>query len=1024
MPRATRTSAKKPKSRVYESKTVPKQQYFPHRRKTVRRPDGGHDVSEKKQITLTPGKVRRTDTIGDSDEDEDNLEIEEDWADSDVVSSRGSRHAEGVKSESVAINKKKKRTSDAMQPDTDEDDDPAPRTAKRTRNSTAPKPSRSTSCDSGSARNDSADSSSEREMVKATKRRQVRRQSTMTQILDGRLPDFDTPEPQYKPLRKGSRRSGSGKMSKDKKQQTLTQMVPGLGSFEILSDDDIGEENEGEATEERNDRSHSSAGSTTMSKPNSPKTPTRETSRQQARHISPSHNNANPHDIEQPEGDEGLPAMHIEDDDTEDEYQPTQFIEAPVLKRTRATRGTTKAQLPTPSPAQQHSAQRSARLRFGLLSTPEKRRIREIPSSQSPSESLLSTQNTPQKSGRSPLKRRSGNVLECAETPSKRKQVAFQLADQEDIPAPPTLRRFASTIQDSEDEDEEIIESDEEYEARNTTSNKTHTDPRKKGVSATGLAIGAETQAVLHSIDQACAATDNVDERTVRESSDDFEEPSVRFNSSNELGNSRKRSPEEQAAERIPGRINDKTSHSRLKHDLSKTASPTTPPPPSRQTRSKGLHEDDATTVLRQSPSDKQSGSLPPDNRREFQDTYPSSPLIFIGDSSDEEQEELSLTPSVITNTHTRQTSPSPLPKTPQAAKSPRIIVPVSPSPLRPRTKPGELEEEEEEENEEESQLSTLHSAAAEQQLHSEYATYSQFRPPGPPASSMQVAHDTRFSYQDTPRPPTWTKSTQQQHSPSTHYSHHNNNNIHSDISQATTIDEPTQDLPPVIVHSTPEKAVKTKRSIKQEQPEPEPEPEPELELEPAAAAVVVESSSPPQPPPLVIPSSFPTPSKHTQYRALFPSSPLAPEIETQYYNPGADEDNKSPLLYTATATAPTMMLSRGDGVGASGAGKGYTQWLAHGHHQLSGEDDEDGENLDLHLGHHHGYNHLDGTVDADEEEEMMSMLERRVKREEEIYEGEEEEENWEDFSIPGLPPRIDFADVGRDDGEASEMEL
>ncbi|CAI6316269.1 unnamed protein product [Periconia digitata] len=955
MPRSTRVSNKNTTPKVYESKKVPKQQRFPHKRKIVRRPDS-NDVSEKAQTKLTPGKLKRTATVGDSEDDEDTMEIEEDLGVSDGVETEGKTPpAVALKSESSAT-KGRKRTSDALLHDIRKEEAPVQRISKRSKKSTAhsktPSATRvSLETELSATHEDNTASPSESEMAKDTKQRR-RRQSTMTQMLDGRKPALDTPEPEYKRVRSGSRRISSGKKTAkgDQKQRTLTQMVPGLGSFnQATSDEDI----ESDADNEMDEPLHNDALAQRLARhagdgiKSESISPVAASGRRKGVRVKPVASPRLQDDalLNGKESQyESLLVVRSGDDDTEDEYQPTQFIASPSLKRTRASRRSTTLQLPTPAPTEKRN-----RPRFGLLSTPEKRRIREIPSSQSPAESLLSTQNTLQKFNSSPLKLRSNNALSRIETPSKRKQVTFQVLDENAVPPRPKLHKFASTIPDSEDEDEELIESDFDQGTSDfgVGTQPSFTRPRSP---AAGMAVGAETQAMLRSIDEACMNIQTT--QTPRESSRETEERAMRVDSSFELGIAESMSPKshgENVDPDIPPSSQPTTSHIGINHE-----------PP------------DLANLAACSPASEH------ENRRVLQDTYPSSPMAFIAVSSDEDGEEPSLTPSINTKPNKRKRSSSPLDRSDQAPTSSRNDVLTSSSTLQPSTNPKEVTRGNEAGaggDEEESQISNLLSAAAEQQLHSEYATYSQFRPPGPPASSMQVAHDTLFTYQETPRPPR-TERTPHQHS--------SNPNLHSDISQATTIDEETQTQTPtrardpptaitdaaaVIIRSTPPPPEDHTAPAADDLPLPlsgpsTPKPAPMIKDEQQQHQenlLAIFSSSPTRPPPLVIPSSFPTPSKVlTQYQH-FSSSPPLPQDQDD-----ADNDNEA-WTYNGHANTEnennsSLILTRGDGVGASGAGKGYTQWLA------VMEKDED----------------------CNEENEA---------------ELESDSESWKNFSIPAGPP-------------------
>lgn len=138
--------------------------------------------------------------------------------------------------------------------------------------------------------------------------------------------------------------------------------------------------------------------------------------------------------------------------------------------------------------------------------TPPRRRLLEIPSSQSPPESPLSTQKSTERHSRYPLEERSSNPQDLLESPSKGRiaatsnQAIRKLVPQTNkvvkgertgFSPTPLHRIFQSTIQDS-DEEEELGSDDED------TDTNSHT-------------IGDETQAVTNQIDPACTNTDPID---------------------------------------------------------------------------------------------------------------------------------------------------------------------------------------------------------------------------------------------------------------------------------------------------------------------------------------------------------------------------------------------------------------------------------------------------------------------------------------------------------------------------------
>lgn len=294
--------------------------------------------------------------------------------------------------------------------------------------------------------------------------RTLQRQSTMTQLADGRRPSISADEPEFNPTKRHSRTSWSGtggrERGRDKKQRTLTQMIPGMGRLSKAELEELGDLD----ADLEDDNTNKDAVSQTLVE-------------QGLLEIGvPTHMAASGQlsdDIKNDAlqsgeaGQYGRPAMlHIRSsvaiqsgevtikDHDEKDYNPTQFIDAPTLK-TRQTPRRAATEKPSKNVAEPVKPVKS---RFSLLSTPEKRRIFEIPSSQSPAESVLSTQDSPGRSRRSALRERDLNASLVPETPSKRRQVTFE--DSTIRSAPPALRKFESTIRDSEDEDESDFESD------------------------------------------------------------------------------------------------------------------------------------------------------------------------------------------------------------------------------------------------------------------------------------------------------------------------------------------------------------------------------------------------------------------------------------------------------------------------------------------------------------------------------------------------------------------------------------
>ncbi|OAG12191.1 uncharacterized protein CC84DRAFT_1201254 [Paraphaeosphaeria sporulosa] len=817
----TRSGNKTANFKAYFSKkAAPHQQHFPHWRKVVRRPDP-HDDGGKKQMKFLPEMMRRRSTVQDSD-DEGGESVE----DEDVEEVQRKRAG-------------KKRNSDVMcemvKVEEDSEEDPVQQTPKRRRKDalvdTAQRSTKRRRAAAAVAQVPESEASDETEQEVAPKPR-LRRQSTMTQIVDGRSPGPGSIEPDFKPFKRTPRTSWGGKgnkkdTKKDVKQRTLTQMVHTMTPLVLDSDEEV----EGSETDEEVDAAYHSF----------------------------IYGNE-----EEAGAERHAPAEFVEegtlsivegsfqvaeDDSGEDEYQPTQFIEAPA-KKSRRTPLRSSIRL-RDTPASKSPASASPKTRFGLLSTPEKRGVFEIASSQSPPETLLSTQNTPQRSGRRPLKPRSVNVLRMAETPSKRgadipskrKQVTFQDGPQEQIP-PPALRKFASTIPDSEDELGDLSESDGQFDVDGVRQD-TQARPRDANGLISGADIGEETQAMLLDIDRACANPPRNTVQAGREKSEELGEPIDRYDAeaSQELG---LQSPSHPAS----SSTNEKSSEVSELPPL-----PFSSPKPcelAAANEEPGLFTDNPTTptTVHQLPSS------PP--IKDFRTQSPT--MMFAEDETPEEADEPVTAVASQPSTPTKQLRSSPVEDfrtnstipmfdddqpsedlddvptaTPAALRHPDIQVFRSP-PAHLRPEPS-------------------HSSQAEQQLHSEYQTYSQYRRPAPFPSSMHVAHDSHYSYQATPRPLPKVHSTQ--FLPDMHFSH---------VSQATTVG-PTQISPKTtpqkpkvkIEHMFPRSATQTPKRHRQDRSA--------TTTPKSLRAFGLPMSSPDAshpPPTLFIPSSFPSPARVT----------------------------------------------------------------------------------------------------------------------------------------------------------------
>lgn len=836
----TRQSNKDRSFKVYYSKKAPQQVHFPHRRKTVRRPDPvAQDGSRKGQAKLLSEKLKlkRVNTICDS-EDED----EEDLEDGGVVIKCEANDEQNIEQSTRTQAHGMKRRSDNLDEDNGNDDLPANHNPKRTRRAAAPSSSHRTK--RVKVESEDEDISPPPSRRKWSLSRSLRRQSTMTQLAEGRRPASDTEEPTYKPVKRATRRSWGGQSSKakDAKQRTLTQMVPGIRLSGVVSDDDLEEELSDVDTEaERTDsQAYDDAFAARLAREG--------LMQDQGASADMADGEQQPavkkEYVHQPNELSSLivPSVEADDEETDEEtYHPTQFIEAPTTRTRRSLRTTpaTKQQISSAANVSPVALRSIRQSKFGLLSTPEKRRIREIPSSQSPADSPLSARSTRSKIHRSPLKECTGNNANIPETPSK-KYVTFQIPAKEAV-APPSLRKFESTIQDSEDEEDDILEDNEKHHGRSIGE---HTQAMIENINnaATSEAVGAETLAALDQIDHACAGNDNRDEdgktaaRSDRISSEELGTAARRldqYEDSQELGEpyvDRDDGHQESHAVLLPPdpaalkAKQEPMSNSDVFPDTGAESSIGADEPAA-------VQDEPSSAGIELSTASEQVPSSPPIIQQAVEDTCPSTPMVIM-DSSDEDDED-QLNPT------------SPLRSTPRVAKSP-AIVPEQSMDLNvasiqvPQSPPAQHETQE------------SHTSKAEQQLHNEWFSYSQYINARPiQSSSMHVSHD-KFSYDATPRPPLPTARGQ----PSGYYT-----------SQATTVDEVT---PKKNRTQRPSSENTTPHRIASSQP-------------------VI---SPSKPPPLFIPSSFPSPTK---VRMEDWSSPIIGNTQATYGVGGSLEDFSIP---------------------------------------------------------------------------------------------------------------------------------
>lgn len=802
MPITTRTSNKNASFQAYYTKKIPKQRNFPHRRKIVREKQGhGQDVREPKQMTFLPEKMRRQLVKDSEDEYEEGGEDEEvDKSKDAVVSRRG-----------------KKRSRETVE----EDQEPVRSSPKRRRRATpkkrkprfSPIDAESTSDDEEPAPPASSHLSESEEKEDTRSRR--RRQSTMTQLVDGLGPQPRDEEPQFKRIESGrARRSLSKVRGKDKQQRTLTQMVPGLMSSGITSDEDM-EEDTGEDGEAYNNALAVHFAEQGVFQPNADQNIVEKGAKQRC-------SARRPKEIASFDPD-------ADGEDSEDEYEPTQDVHAPILRVKRRSRRVSRRQSIEPSATENAhpTPQKCATPRFSLLSTPEKRKIREIPSSQSPSESLLSTQSAPA-SRRLPLRARSGNTQNPPETPSRRKRVTFQAPAEDANLLDLAKRKFRNFVQDSEGEDEDLVEEDDELTEGQEIGTETQASILGINNAIQGRNIGSETQAILDQIDQACAHAD--EDAAWREM-----EPSQELVSVVDARHSQhSQDLEEQQCDQAdlgeassPHNSLHRLKHTRLEQEFNAKGRSSMPPPLAGLT----THQYELNTTNVVNPAHHDEVHIP----EQHEGVKPTGSPIFI---KDEPESDEAASPTPLQDPGL---APHSTPYEPTDLDGEPIQVARSPTPAHPETQ----------------ETSRSQCSKAEQQLQSEWFSYSQY-PHAAPSSSMRVIQDGN-SYQANPfsdpavrelAPPQWS----------------------APLSQATTVDG-TQITP----KRTPEKRIlsanTTPHRISSSQP--------------------TFTSPDKAPPMLVIPSSFPSPSR--SYRDW--SSPVLGMERSQMMGLESVEDFSIPAL-------------------------------------------------------------------------------------------------------------------------------
>ena len=622
----------------------------------------------------------------------------------------------------------------------------------------------------------------------------------MTQIADGRRPSTGTDEPDFIPVKRRPRVSWGGistERERDKKQRTLTQMIPGMGRLSMEELEELSDFDANLADDETNN----DAVSQSLLEQGLLKVDACQ--QEAAVKMRTGEMEADVVNVQKAEGCDSPVLAHdqfsvvvhsvetLPEDDDGEEYQSTQFIEAPA-RRTRQTPRRTATKQPT---SKSNTPGMSSKSRFSLLSTPEKRRITEIPSSQSPAESVLSTQTSSQKSSSSVLRERNSSVAVVAETPSKRRQVTFQ--EPAIQPAPPArLRKFESTIQDSEDEEGIDIE-----------DNVVEQDQVAAIVEAAhGHAVGADTQAVLKQIDQACADADaDADENRLsdsREFSEELEELLIQkrpYQPSPELGESWAPIMFDDDGPEYGSYRSSRTgakSQSFREADILKESLPVLD-------QTNEVSQLDLTTQAPMPTGD--IPSTPPMIQEHPDENPPSTPMVLRNESSDEEEEEEAETDPIPPRTAQGIIPQPPSTFVHQSSDLDGEPVQVPRSPCADR----------------ETQQS--HSSKAEQQLQNEWLSYSQYGHARAPNSSSMHATADIFSYNATPQPQRTGVLAA--------------SSVRIQQSQATTVDEVTpkknRTQRVVSANTTPHRSAKSQPFI-----------------------------SPEKPPSLFIPSSFPSPSR------------------------------------------------------------------------------------------------------------------------------------------------------------------
>ncbi|KAF2749905.1 hypothetical protein M011DRAFT_465562 [Sporormia fimetaria CBS 119925] len=721
MPAETRKSNKDASYTAYYPKKLPKQRHFTHRRKIVRdKPSTSYETPpEPKQTVFLPENLRAPGVVRDSEDDE---EIEEGDEDEEEEEDMHAKH--NVQSEDYR-KRKRRRNQTRVNDDVAENAAVLP-ARKRLRESGRNK--RKVAVERGSAEPSSPCITSESEAERDRKRRR-RRQSTMTQLVDGRRPQPDDPEPEFRPVRRAPRRSwGRGKgIDKDEKQRTLTQMVPGL----IPASDSEEEDLEEVEANRVGLRQYENALAERFAEQGIPVPGAEPRPDRNGRRATSSAAFQDP-----------LPTVEADADDENDEdYQPTQNIRTSTPKTIRNSRAAPGQNDGSPVRLRslRSTVPKARKTRFSLLATPERRKIREIQSSQSPPDTPLSTQDTPGTS-RLPLRHRTGNTQAPEDTPSKRKRVTFQDSVNEIVHHGSSRGRYNHAVEDSDAEKD--LEGFEDVLAGGQAIGP-ETQRRIDNIEARfqGKDVGQETQAMINEIDLACEDADDQVTRVDDQSTIATQQPCE--GRAEEPERAQVQGEELKSNRQVLASQNHSSPLISSSSTLVGGETPLPSSPPARTQQATSFRPVHKNTHTNRPSSPETPGR-------------PSTPPIYIK-MSPKDTPPIHSTPlprGPPTNQQRLKTSPkdtppihsTPLPQAPltnQQPPSPTEDLDLDGEPITARPSSPT--------NNRESQGTVhSHSSRAEQQLQTEWLTYSQY-PRVPPSSSMHVLHDCSTSYQATP---------------------------------------------------------------------------------------------------------------------------------------------------------------------------------------------------------------------------------------------------------------------------------